>query len=211
MMKNERLINYKNKMFLEKETLSIINRKSLISLFFVLCSLFFFSSCEQVPLSKIKAMFDEKDADVEVADSVKFIYKEGEYARAIVTAPKVKRYTKEQSKLEFSNGLLVKFYETLDMISVLKADYGVNDDAKQLIIASGNVHMENAKNEIMESQELTWNIKTKRVWTDKAIRIKTPDNIINGIGFDADEDFSNYTIRRVTGIVSVDDDNGFKE
>lgn len=156
-------------------------------------------------------MFDEKDADVEVADSVKFIYKEGEYARAIVTAPKVKRYTKAQSKLEFSNGLLVKFYETLDMISVLKADYGVNDDAKQLIIASGNVHMENAKNEIMESQELTWNIKTKRVWTDKAIRIKTPDNIINGIGFDADEDFSNYTIRKVTGIVSVDDDNGFKE
>ena len=63
----------------------------------------------------------------------------------------------------------------------------------------------------MESQELTWNIKTKRVWTDKAIRIKTPDNIINGIGFDADEDFSNYTIRKVTGIVSVDDDNGFKE
>ena len=190
-----------------------LNLKSQISnlkfLFLVFCSFFFFSSCEQVPLSKIKAMFDEKDADVEVADSVKFIYKE--YARAIVTAPKVKRYTKAQSKLEFSNGLLVKFYETLDMISVLKADYGVNDDAKQLIIASGNVHMENAKNEIMESQELTWNIKTKRVWTDKAIRIKTPDNIINGIGFDADEDFSNYTIRKVTGIVSVDDDNGFKE
>ena len=187
-----------------------LNLKSQISnlkfLFLVFCSFFFFSSCEQVPLSKIKAMFDEKDADVEVADSVKFIYKEGEYARAIVTAPKVKRYTKAQSKLEFSNGLLVKFYETLDMISVLKADYGVNDDAKQLIIASGNVHMENAKNEIMESQELTWNIKTKRVWTDKAIRIKT-----NGIGFDADEDFSNYTIRKVTGIVSVDDDNGFKE
>ena len=61
-----------------------LNLKSQISnlkfLFLVFCSFFFFSSCEQVPLSKIKAMFDEKDADVEVADSVKFIYKEGEYA-----------------------------------------------------------------------------------------------------------------------------------
>lgn len=197
--------------FFIKRILSIVNCQSLISMLILVSCLLFLVSCEQVPLAKIKAMFDEKDADVEVADSVKFIYKEGEYARAIVAAPKVKRYTKEQSKLEFSNGLVVKFYDALDLISVLKADYGVNDDEKQLIITSGNVHMENAKNEIMESQELTWNIKTKRVWTDKAIRIKTPENIINGIGFDADEDFSNYTIRKVTGIVSVDDDKGFKD
>ena len=96
-----------------------LNLKSQISnlkfLFLVFCSFFFFSSCEQVPLSKIKAMFDEKDADVEVADSVKFIYKEGEYARAIVTAPKVKRYTKAQSKLEFSNGLLLQEMYTWKM------------------------------------------------------------------------------------------------
>ncbi|MFN8282687.1 MAG: LPS export ABC transporter periplasmic protein LptC [Chitinophagales bacterium] len=210
-MNNERLINHKNRMFFKKKTSPINTHPSFILFILLVFLIILQTSCEQVPLAKIKAMFDEKDADVEVADSVKFTYKEGEYARAVVTAPKVKRYTKEQSKLEFSNGLLVRFYEALDMISVLKADYGVNDDAKQLIITSGNVHMENAKNEIMETQELTWNIKTKKVWTDKAIRIKTPDNIINGIGFDADEDFSNYTIRKVTGVVAVDDDKGFKE
>mgnify|MGYP000950680785 CR=1 FL=1 len=190
-------------------TSKISNLKS-VSIFLIAISIFFFTSCKQVPLAKIKAMFDEKDADVEVADSVKFTYKEGEYARAIITAPKVKRYTKEQSKLEFSNGLLVKFYDALDMISVLRADYGVNDDAKQLIVTSGNVHMENSKGEIMETEELIWNVKTRKVSTDKAIVIKTPDNIIRGFGLDADEDFSNYTIRRVTGIVSVDDDKGFK-
>lgn len=210
-MNNERLINHKNRMFFKKKTSPINTHLSFILFILLVFLIILQTACEQVPLAKIKAMFDEKDADVEVADSVKFTYKEGEYARAVVTAPKVKRYTKEQSKLEFSNGLLVRFYEALDMISVLKADYGVNDDAKQLIITSGNVHMENAKNEIMETQELTWNIKTKKVWTDKAIRIKTPDNIINGIGFDADEDFSNYTIRKVTGVVAVDDDKGFKE
>ena len=37
-------------------------------------------------MAKVKAMFNEKDADVEVADSVRFTYKEGEYARAIVAA-----------------------------------------------------------------------------------------------------------------------------
>lgn len=187
--------------------LSIVHRPSSILLVILIL---FQTSCKQVEIAKIKAMFDEKNVDVEIADSVRFTYKEGEYKRAIVTAKTLKRYTKSQSKLEFSDGLLVKFFEELRMISVLKANYGVNDDANQLITTSGDVHMENEKNEIMESQELIWNIKTKKVHTDKAIKIKTPDNIIYGIGFEADEDFSNYTIRKVTGVVAIDDDNGFK-
>lgn len=70
--------------------------------------------------------------------------------------------------------------------------------------------MENSKNEIMETQELTWEMRTKRINTDKPIKIRTPDNIISGIGFDSDEDFSNYTIRKVSGVVAVDDNKGFK-
>lgn len=161
-------------------------------------------------MAKVKAMFNEKDADVEIADSVKFTYKEGAYIRAIVTGKTIKRYTNSQNKLEFPDGLLVKFFEQLNLISVLKADYAENNDAEQLIKVTGNVYMENSRNEIMETQELTWNIRSKKVYTDKPIKIKTPDNIIYGIGFDSDEDFSNYTIRKVTGIVAVDDSKGFK-
>ena len=155
-------------------------------------------------------MFNEKDIDVEVADSVKFIYKEGAYIRAIVTGKTVKRYTNTQNKLVFPDGLLVKFYEQLNMISVLKANYAENDDAQQTINVSGNVYMENARNEIIETTQLTWNIRTKKIYTDKSIKIRTPDNIIYGVGFDSDEDFSNYTIRKVNGIVAVDDSKGFK-
>ena len=181
------------------------------SLFFVLCSLLFIlSGCQEVDMAKVKAMFNEKDADVEVADSVKFTYKEGEYIRAIVTGKTIKRYTKTQNKLEFPDGLLVKFFEQLNMISVLKADYAENSDAEQLVKVSGNVYMENARYEVIETQELTWNMRDKKIFTDKPIKIKTLDNIIYGVGFDSDEDFSNYTIRKVNGIVAVDDTKGFK-
>ena len=70
--------------------------------------------------------------------------------------------------------------------------------------------MESARNEIIETTQLTWNIRTKKIYTDKSIKIRTPDNIIYGVGFDSDEDFSNYTIRKVNGIVAVDDSKGFK-
>ncbi len=184
------------------------NRSSSIIILYAL--ILTVTSCQENDISKVKAMFNENDADVEVADSVNFIYKEGEYIRAIVTGKTIKRYTKTQNKLEFPDGLLVKFFEQLNLISVLKADYAENNDAEQFIKVSGNVHMENSRYEIMETQELTWNIRNKKVFTDKPIKIKTIDNIIYGVGFDSDEDFSNYTIRKVNGIVAVDEAKGFK-
>lgn len=171
--------------------------------------LLFTVACQENDLTKIKAMFNRDNVNVEVADSVNFIYKEGAYTRAVVTAKTVKRYTKSQNKLVFPDGLLVKFYDQLTLISILKADYAENDDANQIIKVSGNVYMENSKNEIMETQELLWDMRAKKVSTDKAIKIRTPDNIITGIGFDSNEDFSNYTIRKVSGTVAVDENKGF--
>ncbi len=189
-------------------TIKSVCHKSFI---IILCSLLpILNGCQENDMAKVKSMFNEKDADVEVADSVKFTYKEGAYIRAIVTGKTIRRYTNSQNKLEFPDGLLVKFFEQLNLISVLKADYAENNDAEQLIKVSGNVYMENSRYEIMETQELTWNMRTKKVFTDKPIKIKTTDNIIYGVGFDSDEDFSNYTIRKVNGIVAVDDAKGFK-
>lgn len=174
-----------------------------------LLSVVLLASCEENDIAKVKAMFDEKEVDVEVADSVQFVYKEDQYARAVVTGKTVKRYTRTQNKLEFTDGLIVRFYDQLKLISVLKADFAENNDSEQKVLVSGNVYMESAKYERMETQELTWDMRAKRVYTDKAIKIRTPDHIIYGVGFDSDEDFSNYTIRKVNGIVSVSDDNSF--
>jgi LPS export ABC transporter protein LptC len=177
----------------------------------VLCTiLLFLNGCQENDMAKVKSMFNEQDADVELADSVKFIYKEGAYIRAVVTGKTIKRYTKTQNKLEFPDGLLVKFFDQLNLISVLKANYAENNDAEQIIKVSGDVHMENARAEVLETQELIWNVRNKKITTDKPIKIKTPDNIIYGVGFDSDEDFSNYTIRKVNGVVAVDDAQGFK-
>jgi LPS export ABC transporter protein LptC len=170
-----------------------------------------FSSCQENDIGKVKSMFNEQEADVEVADSVRFTYKEGAFARAIVTGKTIKRYTKAQDKIEFPDGMLVRFYDQLRLISILKANYAENNESQQLMHVSGDVYMENERNEKLETQELMWNVRNKKIYTDQSIKIRTPDHIIYGIGFDSDEDFSNYTIRKVTGIVSVDDTKGFKD
>ncbi|MCB0508464.1 MAG: LPS export ABC transporter periplasmic protein LptC [Chitinophagales bacterium] len=186
-----------------------INKKTKqpFRLFLCLFMLVFIPACKENDLAKVKAIFNEDDVQIEKADSVIFTYKEGEYIRAVVTGKVIRRYTKSQNKIDFPDGLLVKFYQQLQLISILKADYAMNDDANQTIKVSGNVYMENYKHEKLETDELTWDMRTKKIFTNKPIKLKTPDNYIYGVGFNAAEDFSNYTIRKVTGVVAVNNEN----
>ena len=73
-------------------------------LFFIF--IIFISSCKENDIGKVKSMFNEKDADVEVADSVRFTYKEGAYARAVVTGKTIRRFTKTQNKIFDLYGVL---------------------------------------------------------------------------------------------------------
>ncbi len=184
--------------------------KYSIALLTLVAMLLIFSSCQENDIAKVKALFNETDADVEIADSVKFTYKEGAYSRAIVTGKTVKRFTNSKNRLEFTDGLLVKFYDKLNLISVMKANYAENNDEEQKVYIKGKVYIENSRYEILETEELTWDIRNKKIFTSKPIKIKTPDNTIYGVGFDADEDFSNYTIRKVRGIVAVSNAQGFQ-
>lgn len=76
--------------------------------------------------------------------------------------------------------------------------------AKNLYRIMGKVQIDNqVKHEILETPELFWSPDTKKIYTDKRVDIKTPDQVLHGMGMDSNQDFSDYTIRKVTGVVSV--------
>ena len=76
--------------------------------------------------------------------------------------------------------------------------------AKNLYRIMGKVQIDNqVKHEILETPELFWSPDTKKIYTDKRVDIKTPDQVLHGMGMDSNQDFTDYTIRKVTGVVSV--------
>lgn len=76
--------------------------------------------------------------------------------------------------------------------------------AKNLYRIMGRVQIDNqVKHEVLETPELFWSPDTKKIYTDKQVDIKTPDQVLHGMGMDSNQDFTDYTIRRVTGVVSV--------
>jgi hypothetical protein len=52
---------------------------------------------------------------------------------------------------------------------------------------------------------LNWNQKTHRVYSDSAIRITKETSIIEGIGFESNEQMSKYTILHPTGVFPIKD------
>jgi LPS export ABC transporter protein LptC len=59
------------------------------------------------------------------------------------------------------------------------------------------------KHEVLETDELFWNVDNKKIYTEKPVDVKTPEQILHGVGMDSNQDFTEYTLRKVTGVVSV--------
>jgi LPS export ABC transporter protein LptC len=67
----------------------------------------------------------------------------------------------------------------------------------------GNVVVQSLNNDDkLESEELNWNPKTKKVTTDKFVRIENKDEILTGDGLEADQDFKKYKFKNPKGIIN---------
>ena len=61
------------------------------------------------------------------------------------------------------------------------------------------------KGETLKTEEFTWLPDQKRVFTEKPVSIHTKKEIVHGVGLDAAQDFSTYSLRRVTNsVLTVD-------
>lgn len=107
---------------------------------------------------------------------------------------------------EFPDGIyLEQFDENLQVQASLKANYAYYNETMQIWTLRGNVHALNHKGEQFDTPELNWNQQTHCVYSDSAIRITKETSIIEGIGFESNENMTKYTILNPTGVFPVKD------
>jgi len=71
------------------------------------------------------------------------------------------------------------------------------------MVVEQDVVFVNKRGERLETERLVWDQDSDRIWTDRPVRIRRGRDIIHGEGLDANEDFSRYRIRRITGQVFI--------
>lgn len=125
-----------------------------------------------------------------------------------VTSPTWVRYGDEAKEpyQYFPDGIdFEQIDSTFEATETIVADTAYNWENQQLWHLIKNVHVTSVKGEKFFTNDLYWNMKTHKVYSDSFIHIERMDNIIEGYGFTSTDDFSQYTIRQTSGIFPVEE------
>ena len=177
--------------------------KIFTAAFFTGC--IFLSSCENDE-EAIKNL-NSKTLGVEEAKSIKLNYTLGGKTKAILTSPLMLRVQDTMPYYEFPKTLQTDFYNEKGQVeSRLTAFYAKYKETKSIVYLRDSVKDVNLeKKDTLYCQELYWDRARvgREFYTDKAVRIRTKTQIIDGIGMEASQDFKNWLIIYPTGILNV--------
>lgn len=143
-----------------------------------------------------------------VGDSVTTLISDSGITRYRIEASRWEVYDKKTPTCQvFPDGIyLEQFDEALTVQASLRADYAFYNEPDQHWTLRGNVHAMNRKGEQFDTQELKWDQRMHRVYSDSAIHITREKSIIEGVGFESNEEMSKYTIMHPTGVFPIDEE-----
>jgi LPS export ABC transporter protein LptC len=105
---------------------------------------------------------------------------------------------------EMKDSLRVDFYDdSMRVINTVTAGYARGYEKESNLLLRDHIHIVNNRNEHLYTEELVWNQKMQKFFTDKPVRIVTPTQVMKGTGMEATQDFSWYKIRDLTGEVEL--------
>ena len=173
------------------------------STLFILYTSLLLSACEEPKQTKKVAPYS---GPIEEINDVKLLYSEAARLKVRLTTPKQFRYINDDRK--YPKPVNIVFYSpTGEEVTTIRSDSGRYDKVKDLYVVMGHVVVINRqKQEKLLTPELYWKPQTKKVYTDKRVTIlsQLTGEKLYGIGLDANQDFSQYSIRKPSGVFNVE-------
>lgn len=169
----------------------------------------FLVSCSN-NLDDIKEVIGEDFINVERGEDVEILFTEDGIPTIKIVGQTALRYGVKPPDMPytvFPDGLKLFVYNEVGEIeSELSANEGRMTDNSDNLEVKGDVVIINEKGEQLKTEELFWNKVDKKIKTDSFVKIFTDDEIIYGTGFEADENFTNYVIFNISGVVKIKDE-----
>ena len=171
----------------------------------VLLLILLLASCEN-DLAEINKVIAQDQLTTEVAKDVKIIYSDSALIRIQITGPTMIRHLdKEEPRQEFSEGVKVLFYTPSQKIqSTLTAKHAVRLDRKDQIVLRDSVVWQSKAGEKLETEELIWEERKDKVYSNKFVKITQPEDVIYGYGFEANQDFTHWKINAIKGNMGME-------
>jgi len=179
--------------------------KKWLSAATLLCgAVMLFSSCAN-DIEKIKAFNPTEILPVVQAENFETTYSDSGIVRFYVKTPELKRFeSDEASFIEFPKGiLLVKYNQQKQVVSRITARYAKQFVKEHRWEASNDVIAVNSFGDTLKTEHLIWDEKAGRIYNTEFVKIIRPDQILTGIGFEADQSLGNWRIKNPRGPIYV--------
>jgi LPS export ABC transporter protein LptC len=184
------------------KTLKISRYILLGSIFSVIILLL---SCKENDVKQVNRITKSDTSPNQSAKILKVDYTENGKLIYTMTSQEMRKFEQPEPRTEFPFGFDVVFYDSLQQLrGTARANYALSHDATQVIELKGNVIIVNnqAKTRI-ETEKMFWDRNKKTIYGDMAVRIITPEKVVNAGGFTSNEDLSKYDIIHPTGTFYV--------
>jgi LPS export ABC transporter protein LptC len=160
------------------------------------------SSCQN-DMDEARKITSRANVNIETGKEVTIKYTDHGNIKIKVVAKKVNRFNTEKPYMEFSEGIKLFFFNGKEVETMLTAGYATAVESSNQMTARNNVEVINVKGDKMNTEELIWDSDKKIIYSNTFVKITTADEIIFGDGMVANETFSDYTIKHITGKVKV--------
>ena len=191
------MTNYRN-------ILSTIKRITRVVLLLLIC--FSVYSCAKTEIRhRASAIADRKAMPALAGDEVTTLISDSGITRYRIKAKKWLVYDKADTPYwEFPEGVyLEKFNLNLEADATIEADYAYYNEPAQRWMLRGNVQAVNLQGEKFETPLLYWDQPSESVYSDSSIVITREASIIKGVGFRSNQEMTQYTILRPTGVFPI--------
>jgi len=179
----------------------------------MILSIILFFSCNNDMKNVIQVSEFEKLPEL---SSENIHFSQSEYGKIVIsietpelTKTKNGEEDDEAEIMEFPKGIRVVQYSSYpDTLTMISANYAVNNSEKGVWEARGNVVAKNVKNqECLNTEYLIWDQKKGIIYSNQKVQVSTPDDIIFGEGFKSDDQFTDWQVEKVTGVITFENEN----
>jgi LPS export ABC transporter protein LptC len=174
------------------------------SIFLLLLGVMLFS-CEN-DINVINSLKIDEGKAVESTYNVEMTITDSGRVVMLMKSPQIDKYFVNREYMEMPKGIHIIFYDSIGGIrSTLDADYAISYSGSKIMEAKNNVVAVNNEGKTLYTEELIWDQRKHRIYTENEVKIVTEKEILFGDGLTADENFSNWQISHPRGDIQVDD------
>ena len=165
------------------------------------------SSCKDDSTSVVSHPTDPEVVPTMTTSDVQTVISDSGQTRYRIEAPLWNMFEEaKQPHWTFPKGVKCEELDkSFNPVTSIKCDSAYFDKNQSLWILTGNVRISNVNNDLILTDEMTWDQRSHQMYSDAFIHIEKQGRIIEGYGYVSNERLTTYQLRQVEAIFPIDE------